>query len=98
VQAQRGGYKVPDAVQVEDTRQGDAGDAVRGRGDPGYLPAVYGEMGGDRASEALLCEYILGGVFAYVLRSCLSVFAGNAVSTSLPSIAADMARCCSPPR
>jgi hypothetical protein len=74
-----GSLKVPSRVrrsevgeteQVQRAGQSDACDAVQGRGVPGDLRAVDGEMGRDGALEALLCEDLGGGFLRGGLGCC----------------------------
>jgi hypothetical protein len=52
--------EVGDSKQVEGAGQGNAGDTVETRGDPGDLRLVDGEVGRDGAVDALLDENLLG--------------------------------------
>lgn len=59
--AQCWGGEVGDAEEIHGSGEHDAGDAVEGGGDPGYLRAVDGEVRGDGAVAALGGED--GGAF-----------------------------------
>lgn len=61
--------EVGDAEEVERAGQGNTSDAVERRGDPGDLRLVDGQVGGDGAVDALLCED-LGSLRLRGMLSC----------------------------
>lgn len=63
--------QVADAVGVETAREDHAGEALEdGRAEPGLVLVVNLKMGGDGASEALLCEEVLRLAGRHGLGGC----------------------------
>lgn len=83
--------KVGEAEDVEAAGHQGAGDTVEGRGIPGYLWAVDGEVGGGWAVATLLDENLIRIFWGDVLGCDLSV--RRCVSTSIRSLMIDAAAC-----